>query len=67
LALLVAAIAFLVANLFVQVPVSVLGILFTQNKIYEETTPINIEDIPKNLTVPGLRVRKIFFIPELSA
>ena len=67
LALRVAAIAFLVANLFVQVPVSVLGILFTQNKIYEETTPINIEDIPKNLTVPGLRVRKIFFIPELSA
>jgi hypothetical protein len=67
LALLVAAIAFLVANLFVQVPVSVLGILFTQNKIYEETTPINIEDIPKNLTVPGLRVRKIFFLPELSA
>lgn len=67
LALLVAAIAFLVANLFVQVPVSVLGILFTQNKIYEETTPINIEDIPKNLTVPGLRVRKIFFVPELSA
>ena len=67
LALLVAAIAFLVANLFVQVPVSVLGILFTQNKVYEETTPINIEDIPKNLTVPGLRVRKIFFILELSA
>jgi hypothetical protein len=67
LALFVAAIAFLVANLFVQVPVSVLGILFTQNKIYEETTPINIEDIPKNLTVPGLRVRKIFFLPELSA
>ncbi|MEB3189135.1 MAG: low-complexity tail membrane protein [Snowella sp.] len=67
LALFVAAIAFLVANLFVQVPVSVLGILFTQNKIYEETTPINIEDIPKTLTVPGLRVRKIFFIPELSA
>ena len=67
LALLVAAIAFLVANLFVQVPVSVLGILFTQNKVYEETSPINIEDIPKNLTVPGLRVRKIFFVPELSA
>jgi hypothetical protein len=67
LALLVAAIAFLVANLFVQVPVSVLGILVTQNKVYEETTPINIEDIPKNLTVPGLRVRKIFFVPELSA
>jgi hypothetical protein len=67
LALFVAAIAFLVANLFVQVPVSVLGILFTQNKVYEETTPINIEDIPKNLTVPGLRVRKIFFVPELSA
>jgi len=67
LALLVAAIAFLVANLFVQVPVSVLGILVTQNKVYEETTPINIEDIPKNLTVPGLRVRKIFFLPELSA
>lgn len=67
LALFVAAIAFLVANLFVQVPVSVLGILFTQNKVYEETTPINIEDIPKTLTVPGLRVRKIFFIPELSA
>lgn len=67
LALFVAAIAFLVANLFVQVPVSVLGILFTQNKVYEETAPINIEDIPKTLTVPGLRVRKIFFIPELSA
>lgn len=67
LALFVAAIAFLVANLFVQVPVSVLGILFTQNKVYEETTPINIEDIPKTLTVPGLRVRKIFFVPELSA
>lgn len=67
LALFVAAIAFLVANLFVQVPVSVLGILFTQNKVYEETAPINIEDIPKTLTVPGLRVRKIFFVPELSA
>lgn len=64
LALAVAAIAFFIANLFVQVPASVLGVILTKDRIFEEVEPINITEIPQKLTVFGIRVKKIFFIPE---
>lgn len=62
----VAAIAFLVANLFVQVPVSVLGILLTSNSTYDQTNPIELSDIPQKLTLFGFRVKKIPLIPQGS-
>jgi hypothetical protein len=62
----VAAIAFFVANLFVQVPVSVLGILLTSNSTYDQTHPIELSDIPQKLTLFGFRVKKIPFIPQES-
>ena len=62
----VAAIAFFIANLFVQVPVSVLGILLTSNSTYEQINPIELSDIPQKLTLFGFRVKKISLIPQGS-
>jgi len=62
----VAAIAFLIANLFVQVPVSVLGILLTSNATYEQISPIELSEIPQKLTLFGFRVKKIPLIPQGS-
>ena len=62
----VAAIAFLIANLFVQVPVSMLGILLTSNATYEQISPIELSEIPQKLTLFGFRVKKIPLIPQGS-
>ncbi|MGK7877914.1 MAG: low-complexity tail membrane protein [Xenococcaceae cyanobacterium] len=62
--LLLAAFAFLVSNLFVQVPVSVLGVLFTSEQQFEATEPCPREKIPQEFTIPGFRVDKI--LPTLA-
>ncbi len=66
LGLIIAAIAFLVANLFTQVPMSVAGVLFTKQEIFNNADPLTIEQIPPAFTVPGFRVRKIPLVPEIA-
>jgi hypothetical protein len=57
--LLIAALAFLVSNLFVQVPVSVLGVLLTSEQQFSATEPYLVDKIPQQFTVPGLKVENI--------
>ncbi len=66
LGLLIAAIAFFLTNLFVQVPVSVLGVLLTSQQQWLKTEPIASENVLRDFTVLGLRVNKIFLIPTVS-
>lgn len=56
LGLLMAAIAFWACNLFVQVPVSVLGILSTSQQELAETDPYPTEKILQDFTAPGFQV-----------
>ncbi|MDX2096194.1 MAG: low-complexity tail membrane protein [Leptolyngbyaceae cyanobacterium bins.59] len=58
--LLVAAVAFLLVNLFVQVPVSVLHILFTQKAALTATPPYPVEQIRQDFMIPGFWVRQIW-------
>jgi hypothetical protein len=67
LGLLMAAIAYLIANLFLQVPVSVLGVLFTPQTKYELSAPLDPDTIPKAFTVPGIKLRQIPLIPRLES
>ncbi|PSF38982.1 low-complexity tail membrane protein [Aphanothece hegewaldii CCALA 016] len=57
--LLIASLAFLASHLFLQVPLSVLGVLFTKNEQWEKTEPIPVSNIAQSFTLLGIRVRKI--------
>ncbi len=57
--LLIAAIAFAAANLFVHVPVSVLGVLFTNKQQFEVIEPYPAERISQDFTLAGFWVDKI--------
>ncbi|NJR40239.1 MAG: low-complexity tail membrane protein [Leptolyngbyaceae cyanobacterium CSU_1_4] len=57
--LLVAAIAFFFANLFLQVPASVLRVLLVREGIFAATVPYPVEQISAAFTVVGFRVEKI--------
>jgi len=59
LGLSVAAIAFLASNLFLQVPLSVLGIFFTRGDQLTQLPAIPPEEIASKYFVPGFRVKKI--------
>lgn len=59
LGLLLAAIAFLLANLFTQVPVSVLGVLSHSDQFFARTTPYLTEQIGRDFSLLGLWVNKI--------
>lgn len=61
---LICAISFLFANLFIQVPASVIPLLITSASTFRETEPYDPASIPKNFTVIGLRVSRI--LPELA-
>ena len=61
--LLLAAVAFLVSNLFVQVPISVLGVLTTSEQRFAATEPLPSEAARQGLTVPGFRVNQILPTP----
>jgi hypothetical protein len=66
LGLTIASIAFLLSNLFIQIPVSVLGVLLTSNEQWSTTQPYSSEKILSDFTVFGFRVNKIFLIPLLE-
>ncbi|NJP09429.1 MAG: low-complexity tail membrane protein [Leptolyngbyaceae cyanobacterium RU_5_1] len=66
LGLLVAAIAFLGSNLFLQVPVSVLSIMLTSETTFAATPPYATDQIRQDFTLLGLPVHQILppVIPE---
>lgn len=64
LGLLLAGLAFIASNLFLQIPVSVLGILFTDEAQFANTQPPQVEQISQNFTIPGWQVEK--FLPFMK-
>lgn len=63
--LLLAAVAFLASNLFFQVPLSALRILFVPNAKLCTTEPYPVERIKQDFTVVGLQVKQI--LPSLES
>lgn len=57
--LVVAAIAFLLSNLFLQIPLSVLRVLWVTEAEFAATPPYPVESIATNFTLLGLRVKQI--------
>ena len=55
----VAAVAFLLSNLFIQIPVSVLGVMLTTDNKFSSTEPIPIEQIPQKYSIFGFKVANI--------
>ncbi|MEA5536990.1 low-complexity tail membrane protein [Crocosphaera sp. XPORK-15E] len=66
LGLIIAVIAFLLTNLFIQIPVSVVGVLLTSQQQWLKTEPYDLEKILDDFTILGLRVNKIFLIPTIT-
>ncbi|HEY9763138.1 MAG TPA: low-complexity tail membrane protein, partial [Trichocoleus sp.] len=63
--LVVAAIAFLLANLFVQVPLGVLRVLLVPERAFSKVPPYPPEQVKQDFTLLGLRVNRI--LPDWSA
>jgi hypothetical protein len=57
--LLLAAVAFLLSNLFLQVPASVLTVLLTPERQIAAATPYPVAQIPADFTLIGLQVKQI--------
>ncbi len=57
--LLWAGLAFLVSNLFLQVPLSVAQVLLTSESEFAATEPYPVEKMPQDFTIPGVRVNQI--------
>jgi len=55
----IAAIAFLLANLFAQVPLSAAGVLLTSEQTLAALEPYPVEHIARDFFVPGLRVKRV--------
>lgn len=51
--------AFLVSNLFLQVPLSVAQVLLTSESEFAATEPYSLEKVPQDFTIPGWRVNQI--------
>ncbi|MBF2084711.1 low-complexity tail membrane protein [Thermoleptolyngbya sp. C42_A2020_037] len=63
LGLLIAAIAFLLCNLFVQVPLSVIRVLLSTDGAIAQFAPYTPDEVAKSFTIPGFRVKQI--VPDL--
>ena len=61
LGLAIAAVAFLVGNLFLQVPLSVLLVLLTKESKLAQIEPYPDEQIKQSFTIPGIKVGKILW------
>jgi hypothetical protein len=64
LALLIATVAFALANLFLQVPLSILGVLWTKEEQFMATEPLEVDTIVSSFTILGFRFKKI--LPPLT-
>ncbi|MEG3436871.1 low-complexity tail membrane protein [Pannus brasiliensis CCIBt3594] len=65
LGLSIAAIALLLAHLFLQVPLSVLAVLVTNDRTWTEIEPVTVDRILQLFTLFGLKVNKI--LPPIEA
>jgi hypothetical protein len=61
--LLLAALAFLASNLFLQIPVSVARVLVTNDTEFAAIKPLPLEKIQQDFTIVGVRVNQI--LPQL--
>ncbi|MGF1478278.1 MAG: low-complexity tail membrane protein [Cyanophyceae cyanobacterium] len=59
LGLMIAAVAFLLSNLFIQVPLSVLGVLLTGEQVFAAAEPLSPDQIRQKFIIPGFRVNRI--------
>jgi len=64
LGLLLAGLAFLASNLFLQIPVSVARVLVTNDTEFAATEPLSLEKIKQDFTILGVRVNRI--LPHLN-
>ena len=64
LGLAIAAIAFLLANLFLQIPISVLNVLWSDRSRVSQSNPYPAETISQDFTVPGIKVARIPLVPS---
>ena len=64
LGLLIAAISYFIFNLFLQVPLSVLGVLLTSSSTFSRSQPLTNEEIKRSFTIPGVKIREIPLIPR---
>ena len=63
----IAAIAFLGSNLFLQIPLSVLQVLLTEESKFTQVEPYPLEAIKESFTIPGVKVNKIlWFAPAAT-
>jgi hypothetical protein len=63
LALILAALAFLASNLFLQIPVSVMRVLVTNDTEFAALEPLSLEKIKQDFTILGVRVNQM--LPRL--
>ena len=61
--LLLAGLAFLASNLFLQIPVSVVKVLVTNDTEFAAIEPLSLEKIQQDFTIVGVRVNQI--VPQL--
>ena len=66
LGLAIATIAFLLANLFFQVPLSVFNLLLRDRSIVENSSPYPVETVSQDFTLPGIKVEGISLVPTHS-
>ena len=66
LGLVIAAVAFLLANLFLQVPISVINILLSDRSKLNQINPCSLETISQDFTTPGIKVNRIPLVPSRS-
>ena len=66
LGLIIAYVAFAGANLFLQVPISVLGVLSNNEQQFAEIAPYPTEKILQDFTLAGFQVDKIMAIKQSS-
>ncbi len=64
LGLLLAGLAFLASNLFLQIPVSVARVLVTNDTEFAAIEPLSLEKIKQDFTILGVRVNQI--LPHLN-
>ncbi len=64
--LLLAGIAFLLSNLFLQVPLSVCGVLVTSDSTFSETEAYPREKIDRDFTTPGFQVNSIWPLTSVT-
>lgn len=67
LGLTAASLAFALANLFIQVPMAVLGIFSSNPQSIEQTQPYPTEAIATNFSILGLKLRQIPLMPTLTS